>query len=194
MQEQPPRVVIRPDDDPGTVFPTVGVTLSQLVFWANNDSVAHFPVSPDKAFQLPHAVAPGTTSNTQDPGNAIGTLVPDGLKQGEVFTLNYHCSLHNEPGRLELVNDFFAPNDQISITRNPDHSFPPVHLIQGGMPDYTFNITYSELPATATVLPDGPNGPVLQGSSANAGTFLLRINIVDALGNMVDDSFQITIN
>jgi hypothetical protein len=48
MQDQPPRVVTRPDSDPNTMFPTVGVTLTQLVFWANNDPKAvHFPFSPD---------------------------------------------------------------------------------------------------------------------------------------------------
>jgi hypothetical protein len=194
MQEQPPRVVIRPDGDPGTVFPSVGVTLSQLVFWANNDTVAHFPVSPDGAFTLPAAVEPGATSNTQAPGNAIGKLAPGGqLSQGQVYTLNYKCSLHSqESGILELVNDFFPPNLQISITRASNNFITPVPLIQGGKPPYTSKIIFSELPTTVTVVDGGAFGPMLQGSSANPGTFLLRMTITDALGNSIDDeSFQI---
>jgi hypothetical protein len=197
MQDQPPRVVIRPDSDPGTVFPTVGVTLSQLVFWANNDKTAHFPFSPDGAFALPAEIQPGTTSNTQAPGNAIGKLAPGGkLNQGQVYKLQYKCSLHDgETGILELVNDFFPPNLQISITRNTDKSFAPVALIQGGKPPYTCKVIYSELPSTVTVADGGPSGPMLKGSSANPGTFLLRVTITDALSNIVDDeSFQVTIS
>ena len=192
MQEQPPRVVIRP----GNVFPTVGVTLSQLVFWANNDTVPHCPVSPDGAFKLPAEVEPGMTSNTQAPGNAIKKLAPAGLIQGQVYELHYKCSLHaNETGILELVNDFFPPNLQISITGNSNKTFTPVPLIQGGKPPYTYKTIYSELPLTVTVADGGSSGPVLEGTSVTGGTFLLRITITDSLSNTIDDeSFQITIS
>jgi len=196
MQEQPPRVVIRPDSDPGTVFPTVGVTLSQLVFWANNDTVAHLPEGPPGAFIGLTAIQPGATSNNQAPGNALKTLKPSGLSQGEVFTLNYKCSLHGEPGVMELVNDFFPPNLQLTVTRDPSTKvFPSVPLITGGKPPYTFTVIFSELPSTAVVIDGGNSGPMLSGSSANSGTFLLRITIQDALSNLLDsETFQITIN
>ncbi len=197
MQEQPPRVVIRPDNDPGTVFPSVGVTRSQLVFWANNDSVAHLPVGPAGAFIGLTAIQPGTTSNTQAPGNALKTLVPGGLSQGQVYTLNYQCSLHpGESGVMELVNDFYPPDLQITVTRDSTTKiFPSVPLITGGKPPYTFTIAYSELPSTAIVVDGGNAGPLLSGSSDTAGTFLLRITMQDALSNVLDsETFQITIN
>lgn len=191
MQIQPPNVVIQPGPSGVAVFPTVGVTVSQLVFWTNKDTKPHFPVpvTPADAFQLPGPIAPGTTSNTQAPGGSAPTL-----KQGEVFQVKYTCSLQPAAtGILEIVNDFFAPNEQISITRN-GNALPPTALITGGKPNYTFQVAYSELPAGVQVTDGGDNGPQVTGSTTLPGTYLLRVTIQDALSNVLTDTFQITIN
>ena len=193
VQIQPPNVVIQVGPSGVAVFPTVGVTLSQLVFWTNKDTKPHFPVpvTPADAFQLPGPIAPGTTSNTQAPGISFTTLA-----QGEVHTITYMCSCKNhqrEIGILEIVNDFFAPNEQISITRN-GNVLPPTALITGGKPNYTFQVAYSELPAGVQVTDGGVNGPQVTGSTTLPGTYLLRMTIQDALSNVLTDTFQITIN
>ena len=191
MQIQPPNVVIQTGPSGVAVFPTVGVTVSQLVFWTNKDTKPHFPVpvKPAGAFQLPGPIAPGTTSNTQTPGASAPKL-----KQGEVFHVKYACSLQPAAtGILEIVNDFFAPNEQISITRN-GNALPPTALITGGKPNYTFQVAYSELPAGVQVTDGGVNGPQVTGSTTLPGTYLLRVTIQDALSNVLTDTFQITIN
>ena len=191
MQIQPPNVVIQTGPSGVAVFPTVGVTVSQLVFWTNKDVVAHLPVAPNNEFVLSGPIAPGTTSNTQAPGISFTTLA-----QGEVHTITYTCSCKNhqrEIGILEIVNDFFAPNEQISITRN-GNVLPPTALITGGKPNYTFQVAYSELPAGVQVTDGGVNGPQVTGSTTLPGTYLLRMTIQDALSNVLTDTFQITIN
>jgi hypothetical protein len=195
MQEQPPRVLITAGSGGKAVFPTVGVTLSQLVFWANSDTAPHHPVSPDGAFLIPAAIQPGQTSNTQAPGNAIAKLVPGGLAQGQAYNLNYTDSpVPGLTGVLQLVNDFYSTTLQITIASGANGALPPTPLIQGGLPPYTFTVEYSELPTTVTVIDGGNNGPTLTGSSAAGGPWLLRIAISDSLGNSVTDTYQITIS
>ena len=191
MQIQPPNVVIQTGPSGGAVFPTVGVTLTQLVFWTNKDTVPHLPVSPDGAFKISKAIQPGKTSNTQAPGGSVTKT----LAQGEVYTINYTCKNHpEETGVLEIVNDFYAPNEQLSIQRDANNNIPPTPLITGGKPNYTFRVEYSELPKGIAVKDGGVAGPLLKGSSKQGGTFLLRITIQDALSNVLTDTFQITIN
>lgn len=193
MQIQPPNVVIQPGPAGVAIFPTVGVTLSQLVFWTNKDTVPHWPVSASKAFVLSGPIDPGKTSNTQAPGNSVTQT----LAQGEVYTIPYTCSCPNhqgETGILEIVNDFFAPNEQISVNLDTNNKIPPTALITGGKPSYTFRVEYSELPAGIAVTDGGVAGPQLTGSTTQPGTYLLRITIQDALSNVLTDTFQITIN
>src|SRR4051812_23987105 len=153
IQDQPPRVVIQPGGASGAMFPTVGVTLSQLVFWSNADTVAHFPVCPPQtitipgkqgstivqqidvptaAFQLPRQVDPGQTSNNQIPGNALNNLTGFALPQGVQTSLQYGCSLHTgELGILELWNDFQPSTNglQFSITRSGNAIPNGIYLI-----------------------------------------------------------------
>jgi hypothetical protein len=190
MQIQPPNVVIQPGPAGGAVFPTVGVTLTQLVFWTNKDTEAHWPVSPDGAFKISKAIQPGKTSNTQAPGGSVTKT----LAQGEVYTINYTCKIHpGETGILEIVNDFYAPNEQISIQRNKKNAIPATALITGGKPSYTFRVEYSELPTGIAVTDGGVAGPQVTGSTTLPGTYLLRVTIQDALSNVLTDTFQITI-
>jgi hypothetical protein len=191
MQIQPPNVVIQTGPSGVAVFPTVGVTVSQLVFWTNKDTQPHFPVpvKPVDAFKLPGPIAPGTTSNTQAPGSSAPAL-----KQGEVFQVTYACSLPPAAtGILEIVNDFYVPKSQLTITRNPDNTIPTTNLITGGKPNYTVKVQFSELPDTIDMQDGGPDGPQLTGHSAQPGTFLLSITVQDALSNVLTDTLQITI-
>lgn len=193
MQIQPPNVVIQKGPSGSVVFPTVGVTLSQLVFWTNKDTQAHWPVSASKAFALNGQIDPGKTSNTQAPGNSVTQT----LGQGEVYTIPYTCACkghEGETGILEIVNDFYAPNEQISVQRDANNNIQPKALITGGKPNYTFRVEFSELPTGIAVKDGGVAGPQLTGSSTQGGTFLLRITIQDALSNVLTDTFQITIN
>jgi hypothetical protein len=195
MQEQPPRVLISAGAGGKAVFPTVGVTLSQLVFWANNDTAPHQPFSPDGAFLIKTPIAPGQTSNTQAPGNAIAKLVPGGLAQGQSYDLNYTDSAApGITGVLQLVNDFYSTTLQITLAPGANNALPLTPLIQGGLPPYTSTVEYSELPPTVKVIDGGANGPTLSGSSAAGGPWLLRVAISDSLGNSVTDTYQITVS
>lgn len=85
---QPPLVEFDPN-------PLQQAAAGDQIFWANNDTVAHWPglQNPDgsinKTYFIPNQIAPDSTSDAFSPG-------ADG-------TLNYVCSIHpDEKGTIEV--------------------------------------------------------------------------------------------
>ncbi|MBL8231213.1 MAG: hypothetical protein JNL98_22155 [Bryobacterales bacterium] len=194
MADQTPIVITRNAN--GVVFPTVGVTLTQLAFFRNDDpSQPHWPVFTDPNIVLPNQIAPnGATSNPVMPGRQLADNNVT-LTQGQVATVNYRCQVpghESESGIIQVVNDFFAPSIQVSGKVGTVLS---QQLTQGGMPPIQSKQTDGKLPKGVTLnLADTQNGASLTGTPLEAGTFTFTIHTADALDNAVDATFILTVS
>jgi FtsP/CotA-like multicopper oxidase with cupredoxin domain len=79
-------------------FSTISRQQSDMAFWQNQDSEAHYPTFPPGAPVLSNQVGPHATSGSVQPALALSTYYqstgPLPLPQGRVFPVNYTCSLH----------------------------------------------------------------------------------------------------
>lgn len=193
MADQTPIVITRNAN--GVVFPTVGVTLTQLAFFRNDDPIEpHWPVFTDPNIVLPNQIAPGGgTSNPIMPGRQLADNNIT-LQQGQVATVTYQCKIpghESESGIIQVVNDFFAPSIQVSGAVGKALN---AQLTTGGMPPIQSKQTDGVLPQGVTLnLTDTRNGAALTGTPRQSGTFTFTLSSGDAFGNAVDATFVLTI-
>src|SRR5437667_3493281 len=131
----------------GAVFPTVGITQSQLVFWQNEDPQGqpHWPLFPN-GLQPRTQVGAGDTSDPLQPASGVATFPT--LTQCQVFPTSYTCQIkghQSEQGVVNVVLDFFSnPNQLPDATVNV--AYTPFALTQGGMPPFTYKLSDESLP------------------------------------------------
>lgn len=187
------------------LFPPVAVTQSQLVFWKNEDSEAHWPLLP----LTPH---PPTTSAVQTvgprfqtgPGDTSDPVQPYASGTGIVdppVIIKYSCKLHKgESGEIRVVADFLSrPSDPKSLVLNqlPDATFGaaygPEALTSGGLPPFSHSLSNAAIPEGMNVT-DKANGVFVTGTPRQTGVnFAFTVHCEDSLKNAVDQTYTIIV-
>src|SRR4029077_157832 len=110
--------------------------------------------------------------------------------------VDYTCSLH--PGETGLINvyaDFYSlPSQLTGFTRGVAAT---AKLTTGGMPNYTFTVSNSNLPASLKVtIVNNTQGPVLTGTPGqnDAGNFAFDLVCEDADGNNVSQTYLVPVS
>ncbi|MBV8829067.1 MAG: hypothetical protein JO108_07520 [Acidobacteriaceae bacterium] len=179
-------------------FDTIVLTQSQMVFWKNDDDQPHWPkfstgkTPPVLAYQ----VGPNATSGSVQPALALpGYDGSTPLPQGQASQANYTCSLHpGEAGVINIYADFYSQASQLpGASSGKKYS---ANLTIGGVPDFTFRVSNSSLPASLNVVIVNPlQGPALSGTPGpnDTGNFWFDLDCQDAAGNNVTQTFQVIV-
>jgi hypothetical protein len=182
-------------------FSTTSRQQSDMVFWQNQDSEAHFPAFPTGAPVLSSQVGPNANSGSVQPALALSTYYPSTgpsipLPQGQVFPVGYVCSLHpGETGIINVYADFYSQPSQLAPFKRGTAATAPLTI--GGMPNFTFTVSNSNLPASLTVtILVNTEGPVVTGTPGpnDAGSFAFDLYCLDSDGNNVTQTYLLTVS
>jgi hypothetical protein len=182
-------------------FDTISASQSEMVFWKNEDSEPHHPIfsTVSPPLTLANQVGPHATSDSLQPALALSAFYPASgpipLTQGKLLHANYTCSLHpGETGVINVYADFYPQPSQLpGFTRGVAGT---ANLTTGGMPNFTFNVSNSNLPPSLTVtIVDSLQGPAVTGTpgSGDAGNFAFDLYCQDSGGNNVTQTYLLTV-
>ncbi|GEM_PF-5093207 len=180
-------------------FTPINCTLSEMVFWKNEDGQPHFPVfsTGNPVPALTYQVGPHSNSGSLQPGLATyGSNGPAPIPQGQGIPVTYACSLHaGESGTITVYGDFYPlPNQLPPATRGTAYQ---QSLINGGVPNYTYTVSNSNLPLSLKVGISSPaQGPVLSGTPGpnDAGSYAFDFVCDDSDGNNITQTYLLTIS
>jgi hypothetical protein len=165
-----------------------------MVFWKNEDNVAHWPLFSTGAPppSLLYQVGANGTSDSLQPALALANPP----KQGESCPVTYTCKIHSgESGKINIYADFFPqPNQLKGATRGVAYT---ANLTNGGLPPYKkLRVSNSNLPAGLTVNNVTDQGPVLSGTPGlgDAGSFAFDLYCEDSDGNNVTQTYLLTVS
>lgn len=182
-------------------FETINAHQSQMVFWKNNDAVAHWPLfstgTPPPS--LPFQVGPKANSDSLQPATALAAFYPAAgplpITQGVAVPVTYGCKIHSgESGTINVYADFYSqPNNLAPAVRGTPYT---ANLTTGGLPPYTFQISNSNLPASLTLKNVAGQGPVLSGTPqpGDAGSFAFDLVCEDSDQNNVTQTYLLTVS
>ena len=180
-------------------FSTISRQQADMAFWQNQDSEPHYPTFPTGAPALSNQVGPHATSGSVQPALALTAYYPSTgplpLPQGQVFPVDYTCSLHpGESGLINVYADFYSVPSQLpGFTRGVAAT---ANLTIGGMPNYTFTVSNSNLPPSLQVkIVTNTQGPALTGTPGqnDAGNFAFDLVCEDSDGNNVTQTYLVTV-
>lgn len=181
-------------------FETINASQSEMVFWKNEDNVAHWPLFSTGAPppSLLYRVGPNSTSDSLQPALALGPPYAAGspLPQGQSLPVTYVCKLHSgESGKINIYADFYSqPNQLPGATRGNAYT---ANLTIGGLPPYPImRVSNSNLPVSLTVNNVTNQGPVLSGipGSSDAGSFAFDLYCEDSDRNNVTQTYLLTVS
>jgi hypothetical protein len=194
--------ITRPQGAPLASFDAISVTQSEMVFWKNDDNQPHFPTfsagSPIPA--LANQVGPNANSGSLQPALALDKYYPStgpvALPQGQGIPACYICSLHpGETGVITVYADFYSqPSQLANATRGAAYS---ANLTTGGMPNFTFRVSNSNLPASLQVsIVNSLQGPALTGTPGpnDAGSFAFDLYCEDSGKNNITQTYLLTVS
>ena len=172
-------------------------TLSQLVFWKNDDPQSpHWVYFPGQAGVGPRfATGPGDTSDPVQPA----TSIPKGQTNVVVTYACKEAGHENERGQVTVWPDFLVVqpitngvyNQLANGTVGVD--YPSTLLTTGGKPNYSHTLTDASMPPGMAVT-NTPAGVAIGGTPTAAGQdYAFTVHCVDALGNRVDQTFTIVV-
>jgi hypothetical protein len=176
-------------------FNTISLSLSQLVFWKNQDNEAHWPVfsggSPPPS--LKNQVGPNSTSDSLLPGLALSKPPAQGVSS----PVSYKCSLpqHEESGTINVYADFFSQPSQLSVAQRGVKY--DANLTTGGLQPFKFNVSNSNLPASLKVtIVNANQGPAVSGTPGanDAGSFAFDLVCEDSDGNNITQTYLLTVS
>jgi hypothetical protein len=184
-------------------FDTIALTQSQMVFWKNEDDQAHYPTfsTGNPPPVLANQVGPHATSDGLQPALALTQYYPGGgasnpLPQGQAVPADYTCSLHQgESGVIQVYADFYSQPSQLpGASRGTAYT---TNLTTGGMPNFKFQVSNSNLPASLVVsILNSLQGPAVSGTPGqkDAGNFAFDLYCEDAGGNNVTQTYLLTVS
>jgi hypothetical protein len=184
-------------------FNTIACYQSDMVFWKNEDGEPHSPTfsTGNPPPTLTYQVGPHATSGSLQPALALATYYPGGgqanpLPQGVSVPASYTCSLHDgESGIINVYANFYSLASQLpKATRGTAYS---ANLTIGGIPNFSFGVSNSNLPASLTVsITNTQQGPVLAGTPGqnDAGNYSFDLSCKDAGGNNVTQTYLLTVS
>jgi hypothetical protein len=182
-------------------FNTIVCYQSDMVFWKNEDGEAHYPTfstgNPPPA--LTYQAGPHATSGSLQPALALAQYYPSTgptpLPQGVAVPASYTCSLHTgESGVINVYADFYSVPSQLpQATRGSAYI---ANLTTGGIPDFKFRLSNSNLPASLKVsIATAQQGPAVSGTPGqnDAGSYSFDLYCEDAGGNNVLQTYLLTV-
>jgi hypothetical protein len=179
-------------------FQTVTVTQSQLVFWRNEDTEAHWPSFPSQPQIGPRfQVGPGDNSDNFQPVSSGGAI-----PTGQTVKVNSGCKIQGhgaETGLILVVADFIeAPQPAGSVYNQLTNgtvgvAYSPVVLTSGGLAPYTHTLSDAVTPQGLTITNEAA-GVTVGGTPTQAGdNFAFTVHCKDALENRVDQTYTLTV-
>jgi hypothetical protein len=195
--------ITRPNGDASASFNTIACYQSDMVFWKNDDSEPHYPTfstgNPPPA--LTYQVGPYATSGSLQPALALAKYYPGGgqsnrLPQGVAVPSNYVCALHaGEAGIIDVYANFYSVASQLP-NATPGIAYT-ANLTTGGIPNFQFNVSNSDLPASLSVgITNAQQGPALSGTPGqnDSGNYSFDLSCEDAGGNNVTQTYLLTVS
>jgi len=164
-------------------FQTVSVSLSDTVFWTNEDTTE--PHWPDQKFSRSQ-IGPAPSPNSDS--WPVAVLVAP-------YKITYGCALHsNETGVINVYADF-APTNKTLKDATAGQAYAQQSLTVGGVGPFTWSVApavalgggliYGVPPGLVIGQAPNPNptSVVISGTPTTAGSYQFSLQAADSLGN-----------